>query len=188
MNISISNKVHKDRKVLKHNVRNEPVFSEEENGVRHVYSSNKSWDGKENMIYINARALHRPCKIKLIRFHEKIMGNNSEKWISDAFNTKTVQNMYQNTATITRKDRVSRNTHVGVNKGVVRVFLYRRYCLIFAVTVAKDWRKVIRQNISAEDLILSTFVFMKEQMLVASTEGELQRAVCTLSNIIIKSR
>jgi hypothetical protein len=33
------------------------------------------------------------------------MGNNGGKGISDAFNTKTVQSMYQNIAIITREDK-----------------------------------------------------------------------------------
>jgi hypothetical protein len=62
------------------------------------------------------------------------MENNGKKEISDAFNMKTGQSVYQIVAIITRKDRVNGNTHVRINKGVVRNVLYHRYCLIFIIS------------------------------------------------------
>jgi hypothetical protein len=48
----------------------------------------------------------------------------AKKGISDAFNIKPVQSMYQNIAIITRKDRVNANTHIGINKRVVKNALH----------------------------------------------------------------
>jgi hypothetical protein len=60
-------------------------------------------------------------------------------------------------------------------------------CSIFILKVIEDWLKVIRQDILAKDLILNTVLFIDEEVVVASTEGELPRAACTLNSIIIKS-
>jgi hypothetical protein len=47
---------------------------------------------------------------------------------------------------------------------------------------------VMKQNILAKDLILNTVLFMDEQMMAAGTDCELQRAACTLNNIVFKSQ
>jgi hypothetical protein len=51
---------------------------------------------------------------------------------------------------------------------------------------SKDWLQVIKQNILAKDLTLNTILFVDEQVIVASREGELQRAAYTLNNVAIK--
>jgi hypothetical protein len=57
---------------------------------------------------------------------------------------------------------------------------------IYIDKVIEDWLQVIKQNILAKDLILNTSLFAADQVIVASTENELQRAAYTLNNIAIK--
>jgi hypothetical protein len=49
----------------------------------------------------------------------------------------------------------------------------------------KDWLHVIKPNILANNLILNTILFADDQVIVASTEDDLQRAAYTLNNIDI---
>jgi hypothetical protein len=45
---------------------------------------------------------------------------------------------------------------------------------------------MIKQNILAKNLTPNTVLFMDDQVLMQSTEVELQRAACTLNNMAIK--
>jgi hypothetical protein len=95
----------------------------------------------------------------------------------------------RNTTTITRKNRVNGNTLTETNKGVrqgcpLSSVLFK----IYSDKVIKNSLQMIKQNISAKDLILNTRTILFEDgpMSVQSTEDELQRAVYAINNIDVK--
>jgi hypothetical protein len=74
-------------------------------------------------------------------------------------------------------------TPIEINKGVrqerpLSLVLFN----IYIDKVTKDWLQVIKPNILAKNLILSTVLFAADQVIVASTEDEVQRAAYTLNN------
>jgi hypothetical protein len=100
---------------------------------------------------------------------------------------RTAQSMYQNTAIIIRKDRINGNTSIEINKGVrqgcpLALILFN----IYIDKVIKDWLQVIKQYMSAKELILNTVFFADDQVTVTSTEDELKIAVYTLNNLAMK--
>jgi hypothetical protein len=73
--------------------------------------------------------------------------------------------MYRNTTIIIRKDRVNVNTPIETNK------IIRQGCPLSPVLfniyrdkVIKDWLQIIKQNVSAKDLILNRFLFTYDQV------------------------
>jgi hypothetical protein len=94
---------------------------------------------------------------------------------------RTAKSMYQNTAIIIRKDKINDNTLIEINKGVrhgcpFALILFN----IYIDKVIKDWLQVTKPNILAKDLILHTMLFTDDQVIMVSTEDELQRAAYTL--------
>jgi hypothetical protein len=87
---------------------------------------------------------------------------------------RTVQSIYQNTTTIMRKDRANGKAHIEIKEG------FRQGCPLLSILfniyidrVIKDWLQVFKQNIITKDLILNTFLFADDHVIVASTEDEL---------------
>jgi hypothetical protein len=86
-----------------------------------------------------------------------------------------------------RDDRINCNSHTEINKGVRQGGpLSPIRFNIYIDRVIKDGLQMIKQNILAKNLTLNTILFADDQVIVASTEDELQSAAHTLNNLAIK--
>jgi NAD(P)H-hydrate repair Nnr-like enzyme with NAD(P)H-hydrate dehydratase domain len=57
---------------------------------------------------------------------------------------------------------------------------------IYIDRVITDWLQVMKQSILAKDITLNTVLFMDDQVIMTSTEDEVQRVVYAWNNIAIK--
>jgi hypothetical protein len=102
-----------------------------------------------------------------------------------AYLIRIVQSMYQNAAIVIRKDRTNDNSFVEINKAV------RQDCplspVLFNIYIDKvitEWQHMIKQNV-VMNLILNTILFADDQVIVTSTEDDMQRALYALNNVAI---
>jgi hypothetical protein len=95
--------------------------------------------------------------------------------------------MYQITAIVIRKDTTNDSNFTEINKGVCqRCPLLPVLFNIYIDKVIKEWQHMIKQNVMMKNLILNTILFVDDQVIVARTEDDMQRAVYALNNVAIK--